>query len=105
MRYAILILLLACVGRLSAQRTDTVFYKSGPYKYAVCQKDQKGKVIGPYAVYDHAGVLKFKAEAKHHKWNGPWTAFFDNGSVRTTGAMKAGIAIGTWITYDEKGRK
>lgn len=105
MRYAALILFLACVGRLSAQRTDTVLYKGGAYKYAVCQKDQKGKVIGPYAVYDHAGVLKFKAEAKHGKWNGTWTTFFENGSVLSVGTMQAGKAIGTWVSYDENGRK
>ena len=105
MRSAALILLLASVGSLSAQRTDTLVINRGAYKYAVCQKDHKGKVIGPYAYYDYAGVLKFKAEAKHGKWNGTWTEYNDSGTVQKFGTMKGGRATGTWTTLDESGQK
>lgn len=105
MRYAAVILLLAFVGRLSAQRTDTLFYKGGAYKYAVYHTDHTGKVIGSYAYYDHSDVLKFKAEAKRGKWNGTFIQYYANGGARTSGKMKKGVPTGIWTHYDENGRK
>ena len=50
------------------------------------------------------GVLKAKGKYKGENLHGDWKWFRKTGVIMRSGSFKSGVQVGTWITYDAKGK-
>lgn len=63
------------------------------------------KESGEYLEFYRNGVLKAKGKYKAHKLHGDWEWFRKTGVIMRSGTFKNGEQVGTWITYDSKGKE
>ena len=91
---------------------DGLFYErssNSPYTGVLDDKRSRGSVIdgkqeGPWVAYWKNGTISSKGHYKKGKQDGSWLYYFDNGNVWSEESWKDGKHEGTWITYWDNGK-
>jgi uncharacterized protein YdhG (YjbR/CyaY superfamily) len=66
--------------------------------------DSYPKKSGEFLEFYANGILKAKGKYKSTKLHGDWKWFRKTGVIMRSGTFKNGVQVGTWITYDAKGK-
>ena len=66
--------------------------------------DSYPKKSGEFLEFYSNGTLKAKGKYKGTKLHGDWKWFRKTGVIMRSGTFKNGVQVGTWITYDAKGK-
>ena len=101
MRALPLILFLVCNGWLSAQQTDTTYFKN-EYEYMVYDKAKWQKGDGPVSYYDENGVLKKTLLYKKKKLEVA-RYYYDNGQLWSELPYRKGKLDGVIRSYYRNG--
>ncbi len=67
--------------------------------------DSYPKKSGVFIEYYKNGGIKAQGKYKGKHMNGAWKFFRMDGSLMRAGSFKDGKQIGTWVTFDAKGKK
>ena len=67
--------------------------------------DAYPKKSGEFLEFYSNGVLKAKGKYKSGKLHSNWQWFRKTGVIMRSGSFKNGAQVGTWITYDSKGKE
>lgn len=70
-------------------------------------KPKKSKIVRGFTIKYHANgkTVWSKGKIKAGKTDGYWEWYRPDGTLKRSGTFKAGVAVGTWTTYDAKGKK
>jgi uncharacterized protein YdhG (YjbR/CyaY superfamily) len=66
--------------------------------------DSYPKKSGEFLEFYANGILKAKGKYRGTKLHGDWKWFRKTGVIMRSGTFKNGVQVGTWITYDVKGK-
>jgi antitoxin component YwqK of YwqJK toxin-antitoxin module len=66
------------------------------------EKSRKG--TGPVLGYYDNAVLQSKGKFRKGELHGPWQWWRKDGTLMRSGEFKDGVQVGTWWTYDTKGK-
>ena len=66
--------------------------------------DTYPKKSGEFLEFYSNGILKAQGKYKSEKLHGDWKWFRKSGVIMRSGSFKNGIQVGTWVTYDAKGK-
>ncbi len=68
--------------------------------------NKKSEIVKGYTIKYHAnGKTKWsKGKIKNEKPDGYWEWYRIDGTLKRSGHFKEGEVVGTWITYDSKGK-
>ena len=62
------------------------------------------KKSGEFLEFYSNGILKAQGKYKSEKLHGDWKWFRKSGVIMRSGSFKNGVQVGTWVTYDAKGK-
>lgn len=104
MRTLLLALLsVSCLGTLSAQRTDTVFFGNEEYKFMVRYSPQPSNWTGTLSYHDHSGTIRRKLAYRKGKLHGDLINYGDSGQVMSVQPFSNGKLDGEVRTYHRNG--